>query len=91
MTAIDLLKASARDLQQRVDAHQRLIDAAIEKDAAVRQALDACPLSDCPHRHELKGILLEAIYILEETRKAFKSKQLEALRKKMIRALAECV
>jgi hypothetical protein len=32
---------------------------------------------------------MEAISVLEDTRKAFKSRQLEALRKRMIRALAE--
>lgn len=31
----------------------------------------------------------EAIETLEATRRAFKSKQLEALRKKLVRALAE--
>jgi hypothetical protein len=88
MTTIDILKASARELQQRADEHRKLIAAAIEEND-IRQALDSCHLLDCPHRHELKGILLEAISVLEETRKAFKSKQLEALRKKMIRVLAE--
>lgn len=37
----------------------------------------------------LKQVVLEAIEELEISRKAFKSKQLEALRKKLIKALAE--
>lgn len=37
----------------------------------------------------LKQVVLEAIEELEVSRKAFKSKQLESLRKKLIRALAE--
>lgn len=88
MTTIDILKTSARELRERADEHQRLIAAAMEE-KDIRQALDSCHLADCPHRHELKSILLEAISVLEETRKAFKSKQLEALRKKMIRVLAQ--
>jgi putative ribosome biogenesis GTPase RsgA len=88
MTTIDILKASARELQQRADEHQRLLSAAIEEND-IRRMLDSCHLSDCPHRHELKNTLLEAISVLEETRKAFKSKQLETLRKKMIQVLAE--
>jgi len=37
----------------------------------------------------LKEMLLETIQVLEESRKAFKSKQLEAFRKKLIKVLAE--
>jgi hypothetical protein len=40
-------------------------------------------------RHQLQQVVLEAIEELELSRKAFKSKQLENLRKKLIRALAE--
>ncbi len=47
------------------------------------------PLSNPPERHPLKQIVLEAIEELELSRQAFKSKKLEALRKKLIRALAE--
>jgi hypothetical protein len=38
----------------------------------------------------LQGVLEEAISVLDESRKAFKSKQLEMLRKKLTRALAQC-
>ena len=51
--------------------------------------LNTCPLMDCPHRRRLKATLKETITVLEESRKAFKSKQLEALRKKLIGVLAE--
>jgi hypothetical protein len=88
MTTTDILIASARELQRRAEEHQRLLAAAIDKND-VKHTLDACHLPDCSHRQELKKILAEAISILEETRKAFKSRQLETLRKKMIRVLAE--
>jgi hypothetical protein len=88
MTTIDILQASARDLQQRAEEHRRLIAAAIEKND-VKCLFEACHLLGCSHKQELKGILLEVISVLEDTRKAFKSRQLEALRKKMIRILAE--
>lgn len=41
------------------------------------------------NRHPLKEVVMEAIEELEISRKAFKSRQLEALRKKLIKALAE--
>ncbi len=42
-----------------------------------------------PREKFLRETLLETIAVLEETRKAFKSKHLAALRKKLIRVLAE--
>jgi hypothetical protein len=35
------------------------------------------------------GLALETVRVLDETRKAFKSKQLEGLRKDLLRVLAE--
>lgn len=87
-TTVDVLQASAKELQRRAEEHYRLITAAIE-DNDVKTVLNACPLLDCSHRQLLKETLLEAISVLEDTKKAFKSRQLEALRKKMIRILAE--
>ena len=46
-------------------------------------------VSTCPHKRKLKEVLLESIQVLEESKKAFKSKQLETLRKKLTRILAE--
>ncbi|MDR1726931.1 MAG: hypothetical protein LBT74_03215 [Acidobacteriota bacterium] len=88
MTAREALCASARDLQMRAAEHMRLLDEVTGKggDAA---ALDACRIHDCAHKRELKQILSDAISVLEDTRKAFKSKQIEDLRKKMIQALTE--
>jgi hypothetical protein len=88
MTTIDILKASAMDLQRRAEEHRRMIAVAIEKND-VKGVFDACHLLDCSHKQDLKQILLEAISVLEDTRRAFKSRQLEALRRKMIRILAE--
>jgi hypothetical protein len=84
MTTIHILKTSAGELQRRAEEHQRLIAAAIEGND-----LKACNLLDCSHRKKLKETLGEAISVLEDSRKAFKSRQLEALRKKMIKVLAE--
>jgi ribosomal protein RSM22 (predicted rRNA methylase) len=50
---------------------------------------DLCSLADCPHRRLLRQILTETIEVLEETKKAFKSKRLEGLRKKLLHVLME--
>jgi hypothetical protein len=55
------------------------------------------PHGDCPHlsaaaqagRRRLRETLADVIAVLEETRKSFKSKCLEALRKKLVGVLAE--
>lgn len=83
-----ILQTSARELQRRAEEHERLIATAIEGND-VKDVLDVCPLLDCPHKQGLRTTLVEAIHVLEDTRKAFNSKQLEALRKRLIGALAE--
>jgi len=51
--------------------------------------VSGCGSHDCRHRHLLRHTLADAIEVLENTRKAFKSKQIEALRKKLTRVLIE--
>jgi hypothetical protein len=66
----------------------------------VAQALQSCPRSggfsalaaNCPLRSRekrLRAAILQAIDVLEASRKAFKSKQLEALRKNLTAVLIE--
>jgi hypothetical protein len=50
-----------------------------------------CGGADCPHRQTLRNILGETIDALEQTRKSFKSKQIETLRKKLIGILLEII
>ena len=48
-----------------------------------------CPRTGCAHKQQLKQTLLETIEALDESRKAFRSRQLELLRKKLTAVLAE--
>lgn len=86
MTAYELLAQNIEDIRAILEDHGRLLNCLREGgDAPVlRQCVSACP-----YRQKLKETLLESIQVLEESRKAFKSKQLEALRKKLIEVLAE--
>lgn len=88
MTAFDALERSASELQERIDGHQRLLNSLLAKSTEGAR-LDKGISVDCPHQHMLKRTLIDTIRVLEETRKAFKSKQLEALRKKLIGILAK--
>jgi hypothetical protein len=93
MTVHEAVRKSAEELQLRVETHCRLLAQEVEGGDS-RAETDACPLvdsphGDCPHRRRLKEMLADVIAVLEETRKSFKSKRLEALRKKLVGVLAE--
>ena len=88
----DLMKiidTNTKDLHNRIDMQRHILTAVIEKKTKGLQICPDCIFSDCPHKKRLRAVLTEAIGILEDTKKAFKSKRLEMLRKKLIQVLAE--
>ncbi len=79
----ETIAASAAKLKERADYHNKLIAAAFgaeEIDNTIEGSAD---------NGQLRQVLYETIEVLEETRKAFKSKQLETLRKKLMKVLME--
>jgi TnpA family transposase len=89
----DLLAAlsrSKRDLQQRIDRHFNLVGRVVEgKIEALPPDLLSSSSTARSRERELKEALRETIGTLERTRKAFKSKTLEALRKKLTQVLID--
>jgi hypothetical protein len=83
-----LIERSTQDLHQRVDMQQHVLLSILGqlKDGC---PVDLCPVVDCPHKRLLRQVLAESIEVLEETKKAFKSKRLEGLRKRLMYALME--
>ena len=61
----------------------------MERDVEQTGESARCLLRECPHKRKLKETLAEAIEALEKTKAAFKSKQIELLRKKLMRVLLE--
>lgn len=97
----EALSASVKDLQQGIDRHCCLV-ASILRDEVdernLRPFLEGCPprsngnRDDMPLRTResiLKYAIQEAIETLEATRKSFKSKQLESLRKRLTQVLID--
>lgn len=87
---IKVIDQSVHELRQGIDEHyclvRRLLEGKIcEGDA--RQLIDLCPQRNREMR--LKEAVREAIDVLEESRKAFKSKQLEVLRKRLTQVLID--
>jgi len=49
----------------------------------------SCDEKNCPYRRRFKKIISDTIEELEKTRRSFKSKRLEALRKKLCKELVQ--
>ncbi len=87
---ISALNASINELQLGLSTHCNLVASLVDEDADendIRQLMAFCP----EHRREIKfkAAIKEAIDVIEESRKAFKSKRLEHLRKKLTQVLIE--
>ncbi|OPY13089.1 MAG: hypothetical protein A4E69_01859 [Syntrophus sp. PtaB.Bin138] len=87
MNHYDLLARNLEEIQAALKDQENLLDG-LRKGGGI-PVLSSCVSGSCPHRHKFKETLLDAISVLEESRKSFRSKQLEALRKKLTRVLGE--
>jgi hypothetical protein len=87
---VSALTNSIKELQHGIDTHCCLVKSLVENkvDTDKLQALfDSCPKRSCEIRYE--EAIKEAISVIEETRKSFKSKRLEQLRKRLTQVLIE--
>lgn len=86
----DAIKVSVRQLQQGIDMHCSLVASMLKEpvdERNIRPILELLPQKSRETR--LREAIKEAIEVLEESRKAFKSKNLGTLRKNLIRVLIE--
>jgi (p)ppGpp synthase/HD superfamily hydrolase len=84
------LNSSIKDLQQGIDRHCVLISSIMANQIELQELkplLEACPSK--ARELTLKKAIKDAIDTLEDTRKAFKSKQLEMLRKRLTQVLVD--
>ena len=87
---IQQLNTSMKTLQEGIDTHCYLVASLLESQADpqnILPLLDRCPKR--PRELKLEQALKEAIEVLEESRKAFKSRKLGELRKKLTHTLLE--
>jgi hypothetical protein len=86
----DAIKLSIRQLQQGIDVHCSLVASMLKEPVDERNLRPIFELLPQKSREDrLREAIHEAIDILEESRKAFKSKNLGTLRKNLIRVLIE--
>ncbi len=84
----EAVRRSAEELRQRVEAHCRMLaQHGKGGEREPRTELNRPRTCDCPNSQKLKAVIVEAISVLDGTRKCFKSRQLEELRKKLTKAL----
>ena len=86
---IKIIERSTEELHQRIEMQRHLLLALFGRQQKGHGSSDLCTLLNCPHRRRLKEAIREAIEVLEETKKSFKSKTLEGLRKRLMKVLLE--
>ena len=85
---ITVIDRSAQELHDKIDMHRYLMTTILDQrvsDGSIKQI----SLTSYADERRLKEAIQEAIDVLEESRKAFKSKRLEALRKRLTQVLIE--
>jgi hypothetical protein len=85
---IDVINRSSEELHQKIDRQRFIMSAILEEGVRERTLKRFVPQSSS-HERMLKEALKETIDVLEQTRKAFKSKRLEVLRKKLTQVLID--
>jgi len=87
---MNALSKSVNELHQEIETHHLLV-ASILGQKVNERSLEKLQkrLVVCSREAKLRAAIHEAIEILDESRKAFKSKSLEALRKKLTRVLID--
>lgn len=87
---LDELNAGIRLLHEKVDGHGELLERLIELRAVYEHDNLAQTIQATRQREaRLTRAILSAVVVLEETRKNFRSKQLEHLRRQLVEVLAQ--
>ncbi len=88
MTKKLAIQNSIEELKLRFDEHVDLLDCVLSE-GIVKGKVNVYACSECFYKSRFKEIIVKVIDTLENTKKAFKSKQLEALRRELIHVLTE--
>jgi hypothetical protein len=84
---IHVIDKSTEEMHQQIDLRRHIMTSILERRVG-KERLGWLPQSSNPaHEFKLREAIKEAIEVLEQTRKAFKSKRLETLRKKLTQVL----
>ncbi len=79
----------AGQLTDRIEQQRRVLLQVIDERRENGLSVDYCPLVACSPRQTYRAAVRDAIQVIEETRRSFKSRQLEELRKRLENLLAD--
>jgi len=86
---ISVIEKSAEELHEKIDMHRYLMTTILDKRVSEGNIKQISLPNYSADEGRLKEAIQEAIEVLEESRKAFKSKRLEVLRKRLTHVLIE--
>jgi hypothetical protein len=86
---VAVVNKNAKELHQKIDIQCCLITTLLEKKVGDKDIKKLSLPAYSPNEKRLKEVIIETIDVLEESRKAFKSRRLELLRKKLTQVLIE--
>ena len=86
---VTVINRSAEELHQKIDMQRYLMTTLLEKKVGNETLKQLALPTYFLDENRLKQAIMETIEVLEESRKAFKSKRLEVLRKKLTQVLIE--
>jgi hypothetical protein len=79
----------SRELTERLAHLQSVVERVAAENEAAGHPIEFCPLVDCRARRRYRVAVQEAVKVLDETRRSFKSRQLEELRRMLEAVLIE--
>jgi len=85
---LEIIYKNTEELHQKIDMHRYLMATVFDKKINEKR-LNNIILPNSHRELQLKEAMKDTIEVLEETRKAFKSKRLEVLRKNLLKLLTE--
>ena len=88
-SVIDFLNESIAELHKKVDDQGRILAKLTMLRANIEIDGQSCYLCDYHREKHLEGAIREAILVLEQSKRNFRSKQLEIMRKRLMEALLD--
>jgi len=85
----DYVKAVERQLTELVGRQREVLLRAIDECEGNKEPIEACGLVDCQPLRRYRQAVAEAVRVLAESRRSFKSRPLEQLRLQLEQVLAD--
>jgi hypothetical protein len=82
MASFERINQSVEQIKEKLEKHRDLLRMTMD-DQAGPQTASLCTDARCEHLEHFRFLLKEIIAELEKTRQSFKSKRIEALRKRL--------